>query len=71
MVNAAPVTMDTIGAQNEIRALSRAMNAAPVSEIWFPRDTNTYTAPDRPIPTSVLVTWGQAKLIEIRGSDLA
>ena len=70
MVNAAPVMLDTSMVQNEIKALSHAISAAPVSVIRFPQDTDTWVGPGRSVPTSVIAIWGEAKLQEINGTTL-
>jgi tetratricopeptide (TPR) repeat protein len=62
MVNAAPVTLSMAIVQKEIQDLSRAIGASPATVTWFTQNAKA--------PTSLIVTWGDVKLEELKGGSL-
>jgi tetratricopeptide (TPR) repeat protein len=59
MVNAAPVTLNTAVVQKEIQDLSGVIGASPATVNWFTKDAKA--------PTSLVATWGDVKLEELKG----
>src|SRR5262245_44542114 len=62
MTNAAPMMLGKAAVQRELDDLSREIRETPASVNWLP--------PTQGVPTSLIATWGKARLEELRGDAL-
>jgi tetratricopeptide (TPR) repeat protein len=62
MSNAAPISHNRSGVQNEINAASHKIGERPAKVIWLPENSAN--------PTAVIAVWGAVKLEELQGELL-